>query len=90
MNLTSAENEAQASQAMLAQILSIAADAIITVDEAQRILHFNLGAERIFGWTAVEVAGRSLDVLLPKRVRGESPTRPASVPRGPTGTHIWA
>lgn len=69
MNLTSAENEAQASQAMLAQILSIAADAIITVDEAQRIMHFNLGAEQIFGWTAAEIVGRSLDILLPERFR---------------------
>jgi PAS domain S-box-containing protein len=69
MNATAAEIEAQASQAMLAQILSIAADAIITVDETQRIMHFNQGAEQIFGWAAAEVVGRSLDVLLPERFR---------------------
>ena len=33
---------------------------IITVDEEQRIMHFNQGAEQIFGWSAAEVAGRSL------------------------------
>lgn len=69
MNPTSAKVEAQASQAILAQILSISADAIITVDEAQRIMHFNLGAEQIFGWAAAEVVGRSLDILLPERFR---------------------
>ncbi|HUF30131.1 MAG TPA: ATP-binding protein [Gemmatimonadaceae bacterium] len=69
MNATSAKVEAQASQAILAQILSIAADAIITVDETQRIMHFNHGAEQIFGWTGAEVIGRPLDILLPERFR---------------------
>lgn len=51
------------------QILNIADDAVISVDRAQRIVLFNQGAERIFGYTAEEVLGRELDILLPHRAR---------------------
>src|SRR3982751_521700 len=50
-------------------LLAIAADAVIAVDAEQRIIFFNEGAERIFGWTAIEVGGRYLEVLLPERFR---------------------
>ena len=53
----------------LASLLSIAADAIILLDGEQRILLFNDGAERIFGWKADDIVGRPLDVLLPERFR---------------------
>jgi PAS domain S-box-containing protein len=58
-----------ASEARYSGIVSIAADAIISVDEAQRITLFNGGAEEIFGWTAEEVLGRPLDLLIPERFR---------------------
>ncbi len=51
------------------QILNIADDAVISVDRAQRIVLFNQGAERIFGYAADEVLGRELEVLLPHRSR---------------------
>jgi PAS domain S-box-containing protein len=50
-------------------LLAIAADAVIAVDHEQRIIFFNEGAERIFGWTAAEVGGEFLEVLLPVRFR---------------------
>jgi PAS domain S-box-containing protein len=50
-------------------IIAIAADAIISTDEQQRITIFNKGAEEIFGWTRDEVLGQNLDVLLPERFR---------------------
>jgi PAS domain S-box-containing protein len=50
-------------------LLAIAADAVIAVDHEQRIIFFNEGAERIFGWTAAEVGGEYLEVLLPARHR---------------------
>ena len=49
--------------------LAISADAVIAVDEEQQIIFFNEGAERIFGWTASEVGGKYLAVLLPERFR---------------------
>ena len=55
---------------LLADIVAIAADAIICLDEDQRITLFNEGAEQIFGWTSEEIIGQPLDRLLPERSRG--------------------
>ncbi len=64
---TRAEEALRASEAKFAGILEIAADAIISVDEQMRILHFNRGAERIFGWPAADVLGKPLSTLIPAR-----------------------
>lgn len=68
-----ADRDPRASEAMFAGILAIAADAIITVDQDQRIMHFNQGAEQIFGYAADEVIGRPLEILLPERFRADHP-----------------
>jgi PAS domain S-box-containing protein len=63
------QEELRASEAKFSGILDIAADAIITVDQNQRIIHFNRGAEQIFGHAAPDAIGRHLAFLLPARFR---------------------
>ena len=60
---------AEESEAKFAGILETSGDAILSVDEAQRIHLFNRGAEEIFGYAADEVLGEPLDILLPERHR---------------------
>src|SRR5215212_148915 len=55
--------------AILAGIVTISADAIICVDESQKIIFFNEGAESIFGYSADEMMGQSLERLIPERYR---------------------
>jgi PAS domain S-box-containing protein len=56
------------SKAQLAGIVSIATDAIVSVDLAERITFFNEGAERLFGYDSDEVRGAPLALLFPECV----------------------
>ncbi len=79
------EEALRRSEAKFSGIISAAADAIVSVDEDQKIIVFNHGAETAFGYSADEVLGQPLDILIPESVRdihrqhvrefGESPVQ---------------
>lgn len=55
------------SEARLSGILESAAEAVISIDESQRITLFNKSAEKVFGYRLDEVLGQPLDILIPKK-----------------------
>ncbi|MGZ3713315.1 MAG: PAS domain S-box protein, partial [Bdellovibrionota bacterium] len=63
------EEKLRISEAKSSGIVSVSADAIISIDENQRITMFNKGAEKIFGYTQAEAIGESLDILIPEGFR---------------------
>jgi PAS domain S-box-containing protein len=68
-NLIRIEQELSESEERLAGIVSTAMDAIITVDEDQRVVLFNEAAERMFGCPAAEAMGQTLDRFIPECLR---------------------
>lgn len=58
------------SESRLKAILDTAAIGIVTIDRNFRVTRFNREAERIFGYSASEMIGATLDRLLPPGQRG--------------------
>jgi PAS domain S-box-containing protein len=55
--------------ALFETIVRTAADAIVYADATGAIRFWNAGAERIFGYAAGEAIGRSLDLIIPEKLR---------------------
>jgi PAS domain S-box-containing protein len=72
----------------LADILDVAEDGVITVDLRRRIVLFNRGASKIFGYRPEEVLGRSLEDLLPERYRPAHPAQVAGFADGPEVSRV--
>jgi PAS domain S-box-containing protein len=53
----------------LPSLVQAAGDAIIAADTDGKILLWNPAAERIFGFTAKDALGHSLDLIIPERLR---------------------
>lgn len=57
------------SDARFAALLDAAVDGILVIDDQGRIETFNAAAERLFGYTADELRGRNIRVLMPEPYR---------------------
>ncbi|WP_319530717.1 PAS domain S-box protein [uncultured Cohaesibacter sp.] len=53
--------------ARLISLLDMAADSICLMDDHSRILLFNKTSEMLFGYTAEEVIGKRVDILMPQK-----------------------
>lgn len=57
----------QAVQNRLAGIVGVVQDAIISINEHQKLVSFNSGAEKMFGYSANQIIGQQLEILMPER-----------------------
>ncbi|HUL59420.1 MAG TPA: PAS domain S-box protein [Anaeromyxobacteraceae bacterium] len=55
---------------LAARVVDAAADGILYSDREGIIRLWNRGCEALFGWTADEALGRSMDLIIPERLRG--------------------
>jgi PAS domain S-box-containing protein len=62
---------AEATQAQLVAFVESSTDAIYSHDFAQRILSWNKSAEKLFGYTASEVIGKSIKIIIPSNHQAE-------------------
>ncbi len=84
------EGDAFSRPDLLARIVEIAEDAIVSVDSDSKIRLFNQGAERIFGYSAGEVLGRPLSVLIPPRFRHRHAEDVENFAKSPTQSRAMA
>ena len=57
------------SQAEFSDVIATAMDAVIIIDDRQRIVVFNPAAEKMFQRSAAQVAGKPLSLIIPHRFR---------------------
>lgn len=66
-----AEDAAEDHEARLQAVVNTAVDAIVTIDERGIIESVNPATEKMFGFTAKELVGRNVSVLMPAPYRAE-------------------
>jgi len=59
------------SEARFSGIIELAEDAIISLDDEHKIILFNQGAEKIFGFNKKDMIGKNIDQLLPDRIKNK-------------------
>jgi PAS domain S-box-containing protein len=64
-------------EAQVEQLLEAAPDAMVGVDESGRIVFVNRQVQRMFGYTAAELVGERVEVLVPERFRAAHVTHRA-------------
>jgi PAS domain S-box-containing protein len=78
--------EAEEARARLAAIVDSAEDAIFSSDLNAIVTSWNRGAEKLYGYTAAEMVGRSMTILLPEgRIEGSLAERVAATQAGDPG-----
>ncbi len=66
---TQAEQALVKTEQRIRSIVNTATDAIISINSKGSIEHFNLAAEKMFGYDAAEAIGRNINILMPSPYR---------------------
>ena len=53
----------------IVRLMRFSYEAIISIDESQKVILFNKGAEEVFGYLADEIVGQPIELLMPERFR---------------------
>jgi len=80
--------EAEESRAWLAAVVSTSNDAIVSKTLDGIILSWNKSAERVFGYTASEAIGSSINLVIPPELREEESRILARLRRGELVEHL--
>jgi PAS domain S-box-containing protein len=84
-----AEAALQENQAQLAAIIGSAMDAIVSIDERQRVVLFNAAAEAMFGCSVTEAVGQPFNHFIPKPFRDARLDHFSTLPQADTaGLHM--
>jgi PAS domain S-box-containing protein len=78
---------AEADTSLLASIVESSEDAIISKDFDRKILSWNKGAEKIFGFTAAEAIGKDISILFPRELLDEENEIVEKIKRGESVKH---
>jgi PAS domain S-box-containing protein len=87
MNPVRPQSETRSGVDRMAAILDMADDAIYDVSLDGLLLHWNTAAEELFGYTAAEVLGKPVALLIPEARRGEETAILDAVRRGDRVRH---
>lgn len=75
------------SESRLAAIVEHSSDAIVSIDIDAKILSWNQGAERLYGYTPAEAVGRHVSLLIPENRENDEPQILEKIRRGEAVTH---
>ncbi|HEX3154985.1 MAG TPA: PAS domain S-box protein, partial [Candidatus Angelobacter sp.] len=81
-------SEAEKAQRRLAAIIESSEDAIASKDLNGILTSWNKSAERLFGWTAEEIIGQSVTLIIPKELHGDEPKILAKIRAGERIEHF--
>jgi PAS domain S-box-containing protein len=86
-DITERKRAAEAS-ALLAALVESSSDAIVSKDLHSKVTSWNAGAERMFGYTAQEMIGSSITVLIPSQNQAEEEEILAQIRAGERVEHF--
>jgi PAS domain S-box-containing protein len=76
------KKKAEVGQALLASIIESSGDAIVSKTLEGYVTSWNLGASRVFGYSAEEMVGKSITQIIPPELHGEEKEILARLRRG--------